>query len=74
MHDTNGSIAPHALNSSLRPLVSKLEFLSRLAPILETDEEYGEAVLLINEMVRDYAGQLRRALDGLVINGGNGHG
>jgi hypothetical protein len=72
MGDTNGSIPcgdPIGWHNSLSPIVSKLEFLTRLAPILDTDQAYGECVLLIHDMVGDYVGQLRRSLDALVESG-----
>jgi hypothetical protein len=72
MGDTNGNIPcgdPIGWHNRLSPIVSKLEFLSRLAPVLDTNEAYGECILLINDMVGDYTAQLRRALDALVANG-----
>jgi hypothetical protein len=54
-----------AVHNELSPIISKLEFLSRLAPILDTQAEYGACILLINDMMGDYVGQLRRSLDAI---------
>jgi hypothetical protein len=53
------------IHNALSPTISKLEFLSRLAPILDNQQEYYATLGLILDMQADYIHQLRRTLDDL---------
>jgi hypothetical protein len=55
-----------AVHNELSPIITKLELLTRLAPVLDSDRDYLECLGTINDMVGDYVGQLRRSLDALV--------
>jgi hypothetical protein len=46
--------------------ITKLELLSRLSPMLDTDREYAQALAILNEIMGDYVRALREALDTLV--------
>jgi hypothetical protein len=54
-----------AAHNELSPIISKLEFLSRIAPMLDNQQEYFATLGLINGMMGDYVDQLRRALDAM---------
>jgi hypothetical protein len=59
-----------AVHNALSPTISKLELLSRLSPMLDTDREYAQCLGTIIDMMGDYVDQLRRTLDALVEAGG----
>jgi hypothetical protein len=54
------------VHNTLSPIVSKLELLSRLSPMLDSDREYAQALAILNEIMADYIDALRKALDALV--------
>lgn len=54
-----------AVHNELSPIITKLELLTRLAPVLDSDRDYLECLGTINDMVADYVGQLRRTLDAI---------
>lgn len=54
------------VHNTLSPIVTKLELLSRLSPMLDTDREYAQALAILNEIMGDYVAALRQALDALV--------
>ena len=54
------------VHNTLSPIVTKLELLSRLSPMLDTDREYTQALAILNEIMGDYVAALRQALDALV--------
>jgi hypothetical protein len=60
-----------AVHNELSPIISKIELLTRLAPVLDNDRDYLECLHTINDMVSDYVGELRRALDA-IAEGGRG--
>jgi hypothetical protein len=53
------------VHNTLHPFVAKLELLSRLSPLLDTDAEYHSIMLLIGDMQSDYIHGLSRTLDDL---------
>jgi hypothetical protein len=70
MCNTDDRIHRNDVHDTLHPFVAKLQLLSRLAPLLDSDAEYHETMMLVHDMQGDYIHQLRRALDGLC--GGEG--
>jgi hypothetical protein len=54
------------VHNTLSPIVTKLELLSRLSPMLDTGREYAQALAILNEIMGDYVAALRQALDALV--------
>jgi hypothetical protein len=54
------------VHNTLSPIVTKLELLSRLSPMLDTDRGYAQALAILNEIMGDYVAALRQALDALV--------
>jgi hypothetical protein len=56
-------------HNALSPIVTKLELLSRLSPMLDTDRERAQALAILNEIMGDYVRALRQALDALVEEG-----
>jgi hypothetical protein len=61
-----------AVHNTLSPIVTKLELLSRLSPMLDTDREYAQALAILNAIMGDYVSALRQALDALVTTHGEG--
>jgi hypothetical protein len=57
---------PIAIHTALSPIITKLELLSRLSPMLDTDREYAQALAVLNAIMGDYVMALRQALDALV--------
>jgi hypothetical protein len=53
------------VHNTLSPIVTKLELLSRLSPMIDTDREYAQALAVLNEIMADYVAALRQALDAL---------
>jgi hypothetical protein len=62
-------VDPVAVHNTLNPIVTKLELLSRLSPMLDTDRERAQALAILNEIMGDYVRALRQALDALVEEG-----
>jgi hypothetical protein len=54
------------VHNLLSPIVEKLELLSRLAPVLDTEREFAHALSTILSIIQDYVQLLRRELDALV--------
>jgi hypothetical protein len=54
---------PMELHNAISPIITKLELLSRLSPMLDSDKEYAQCLVTIIDMMGDYIGQLRRTLD-----------
>ena len=54
------------VHNTLSPIVTKLELLSRLCPMLDMDREYTQALAILNEIMGDYVAALRQALDALM--------
>jgi hypothetical protein len=54
-----------AVHNELSPIISKLELLTKLAPVLDSDRDLLQCLHTINDMVSDYVGELRRALDAI---------
>lgn len=46
-------------HNALSPIVTKLELLSRLSPMLDTDRERAQALAILNEIMGDYVRALR---------------
>jgi hypothetical protein len=64
MHDR--LLDPIEVHSKLNRPLSKLELLSRLSPLLDSDREYAQCLSLIIDMMADYIGQVRAVVDGFV--------
>ena len=58
-------IDPIRLHNELSPIVEKLELLSRLSPVLETDQEFARTMTIVMQIISDYVAQLRRTLEAL---------
>jgi hypothetical protein len=56
---------PVDIHNLLSPHLSRIELLSRLSPVLGSEQETVETLVLVLEMVGDYARALRQALDNL---------
>lgn len=56
----------------LRPLVERIETLSRLSPMLESDTEYARVLSVLMDIIHDYATRLREELNTLAQAGGEG--
>jgi hypothetical protein len=54
----------------LSPVLSKIELLCRLSPLLDSDREYSQTLVQLLEITSDYAQVLRRTLDDLATKGG----
>lgn len=54
------------VHNALSPIIAKIEFLTCLSPMLETDREYSQALVILNEIIGDYVRSLREVLDDLV--------
>jgi hypothetical protein len=54
-----------ALHDELAPIVEKLELLTRLSPVLETDQEFARTMTIVMQIISDYVAQLRRTLEAL---------
>jgi hypothetical protein len=65
---------PIAIHHALSPTITKLELLSRLSPLLDTDREYAECLGTIIAMMGDYIVQLRHTLDAVVRAGDSAEG
>jgi hypothetical protein len=65
---------PVSVHNALSPTITKLELLSRLSPLLDTDREYAECLGTIIDMMSDYIVRLRHTLDALVCAGGSAEG
>jgi hypothetical protein len=50
---------------AVSPFVEKIDVLSRLAPVLESDEELAWVLSTLLLIIGDYTGQLRRVLNEL---------
>jgi hypothetical protein len=56
-------------HGELSPIVEKLEVLTRLSPLLETDAEYAMTLAVIADITHDYVCKLRRTLEALAEGG-----
>jgi hypothetical protein len=54
-----------AVHNELSPIISKIELLTSLAPVLDDDRDLIQCLHTINDMVADYARELRRTLDAI---------
>jgi hypothetical protein len=57
---------PIEVYTALNPTLTKLELLSRLSPMLNTDREYAQALDTIIAMMGDYIHEMRTLVDGFV--------
>jgi hypothetical protein len=67
-------IDPIRLHNELSPIVEKLELLSRLSPVLETDQEFARTMTVVMQIISDYVAQLRRTLEALARAGDSQEG
>jgi hypothetical protein len=65
---------PSSWHNELSPIVEKLELLSRLSPVLETDQEFAHTMTIVMQIISDYVAQLRRTLEALVRAGDSQEG
>jgi hypothetical protein len=67
-------IDPISWHNELSPIVEKSELLSRLSPVLETDQEFARTMTIVMQIISDYVAQLRRTLEALVRAGDSQEG
>jgi hypothetical protein len=57
---------PIEVHNALSPTLTKLELLSRLSPLLDTEREYAQVLNTIISMMADYIHEMRTLVDGFV--------
>jgi hypothetical protein len=77
MHEIEPIHDPQRWYAHLSRLTEKLETLSRLSPMLESDQETALTLSILLDIIGDYVTELRVVVQGMAVfmqeRGGGGH-